>query len=348
MTKQAFRYFPFQPELDSFPNIMTDSGRAASTVLELSHWPGNKTPLKFKADTSTEIVLKFLGSSEFEDYLSTVEWVSSDHYDVDGLLSVWVLTQGRRVLDDFDKLKDIATVGDFDKYVSDESLKSCLILYYFEQSILQKAIEKSNWATNEVTRFLYQSMFSIVEDSLHRQGKYTHFWEDKYRQVQNDRNTIQTGKVEVTEHLEYDLAIIRSNKELSDFAINERVTALKVLCIYDRHYVLRYRYESFVEMASMLAPYRLSLKPLAEQLNKIEKNGTWFCEDIVTAHPKLQLYTNSQVPGRSTIDEAVFVTRVLDYFQSMTNNFALQWHPSNGWQSSTEIPLPPSLLEYGV
>ena len=325
------------------PNIMADSGRTASTVLELSHWPGNKTPAKFKADTSTEIALNFLASDDLSKYLSEINWVSSDHYDIDGLLSVWVLTQGKNALKNFELLRDVATIGDFDKYVSDESLKSCLILYYFEHNILQKAIEKSNWKTNEVTRFLYSSMFPLVDDSLHRQEQYGHFWREKYRQVQEDRNLLQSGRVDIQEYPKFDLAIIRSPMALSDFAINERVNALRVLCIYNGCYVLRYRYESFVEFVSSQTMPRLSLDQLVMKLNAMEKNGTWFCEDIVTAHPKLQLYTNQQVPAKSAIEETLFVETVLDYFNSMSSNDAMHWHPLKGWQSDSTIPLPPSM-----
>lgn len=324
---------------------MVDSGRTAGTVLELSHWPGNKTPQAFKADTSTEIALNYIASDQYFDYLEQAEWVSSDHYDIDGLLSVWVLTQGKKVLDDFDFLVDVATMGDFDHFISEKALKTCLTLTYFEEDVLQKCINQSTWDTDYITRFLYNNLFSFIPECFEEPDLLKHLWEDKFRKIMNDRVLIQSDRVKIQEYPEYDLAIVLSDVELSDYAVNEVVDSLNVLCIWDQHYVWRYRYESFVEITSRVAKPRVSPQKLITKLNELEQNeGTWFCENIVTAHPKLQLYNKQEVPAKSSIKQDKFVWMVLDHLEQANQGKIDIWHNSHGWDDVAGIPLPPSKI----
>lgn len=57
----------------------------------LSHWPGNRTPGKWKADLSTGIALQFARASaqEQEEFLGAAELVLNDHYDTDGFGALW-------------------------------------------------------------------------------------------------------------------------------------------------------------------------------------------------------------------------------------------------------------------
>ena len=85
------RYVPYGPELESTPNVIVDGRGNGATVLTLSHWPRNDTPPELKADTSTEIVINYLRSSQREAYRQDAEAVSNNHYDVDGLISMWAV-----------------------------------------------------------------------------------------------------------------------------------------------------------------------------------------------------------------------------------------------------------------
>src|SRR5262245_14716036 len=65
----------------------TDEQFREGVDLELSHWIPNRTPDRFKADTSTEICLRFVASAE-QDF----DLVVNNHLDVDGMLAVFTLT----------------------------------------------------------------------------------------------------------------------------------------------------------------------------------------------------------------------------------------------------------------
>jgi hypothetical protein len=98
----------------SAPAISCD-GLVPGAALDLTHWQGNRTPLGFKADTSTEIALNFVASAEAcEKYADAV--VVNNHFDTDGLLSIWVLLDPEQAMANRDLLIAAAEAGDFDEW----------------------------------------------------------------------------------------------------------------------------------------------------------------------------------------------------------------------------------------
>lgn len=88
-----------------------DSFRPGVDV-ELSHWIPNRTPIEVRADTSTEICLKFVALGEHEGY----DLVVNNHVDVDGVLSVFALVEPRLALAHRTALVGAAEMGDFWAY----------------------------------------------------------------------------------------------------------------------------------------------------------------------------------------------------------------------------------------
>ena len=76
--------------------------------VELSHWVPNRTPAKFKADTSTEICMNFVASGDLE-----YDLVVNNHADVDGLLSVFTLLHPATALAHRPTIVSAAQMGDF-------------------------------------------------------------------------------------------------------------------------------------------------------------------------------------------------------------------------------------------
>lgn len=92
-------------------------GLVPGAALDLSHWQGNRTPAEFKADTSTEIALRFVTSPlarEFEDAI-----VVNNHFDTDGVLSIWTLLSPEAAVARRDLLVAAAEVGDFEDWPAD-------------------------------------------------------------------------------------------------------------------------------------------------------------------------------------------------------------------------------------
>jgi hypothetical protein len=96
------------------PAISCD-GLVPGAALDLTHWQGNRTPSRFKADTSTEIALNFVGSPEAVDRWADA-LVVNNHFDTDGLLSIWVLLEPEQSAACRELLVAAAEAGDFDEW----------------------------------------------------------------------------------------------------------------------------------------------------------------------------------------------------------------------------------------
>lgn len=101
--------------------IFCDGGVDASyregLDLELSHWIPNATPAQYKADTSTEICLRFVAVHPDGEDL-----VINNHVDVDGALSTFVLLHPQLAYEHRHTLVQAAEVGDFGGWGSLDAL----------------------------------------------------------------------------------------------------------------------------------------------------------------------------------------------------------------------------------
>ena len=96
------------------PAISCD-GLVAGASLDLTHWQGNRTPRRYKADTSTEIALNFVSSPEASEQWAEAV-VINNHFDTDGVLAAWALLESERALADRGLLIAAAEAGDFDEW----------------------------------------------------------------------------------------------------------------------------------------------------------------------------------------------------------------------------------------
>jgi len=92
-------------------------GVLAEGDLELSHWIPNRTPARLKADTSTAICLNFVAeqaeAARRGDSGTAFDLAVNNHVDVDGVLSLWVVSRGAAALAHRETLVQAAEIGDF-------------------------------------------------------------------------------------------------------------------------------------------------------------------------------------------------------------------------------------------
>lgn len=107
------RRFEFVPDsyTGDVPAIGCD-GLVPGAALDLTHWRGNRTPPAYKADTSTEIALNFVASTDSADWSGAI--VVNNHFDTDGVLAAWVLLDPERTQAHRELLVAAAEAGDFD------------------------------------------------------------------------------------------------------------------------------------------------------------------------------------------------------------------------------------------
>jgi hypothetical protein len=82
--------FQFYSEaLADVPKLSVDG--TVSNSIHFSHWQGNETAPELKADTSTEIALNLVTSPDRDRYTRNIDLVTNNHFDTDGMLSVWTV-----------------------------------------------------------------------------------------------------------------------------------------------------------------------------------------------------------------------------------------------------------------
>src|SRR5512138_3790710 len=85
--------FQFYSEaLAAVPKLSVD-GTVPNSV-HFSHWNGNETAAELKADTSTEIALNLVTSPNTDELTKGIDLVTNNHFDTDGMLSVWTVMTG--------------------------------------------------------------------------------------------------------------------------------------------------------------------------------------------------------------------------------------------------------------
>lgn len=335
------QYLHFTSSESMEPHIMADAASGASTVFELSHWPGNRTPPSYRADTSTESVIRYL--RDVDAVRPAVSKVSCDHYDVDGLLSVWSLIHQEHALERATDLVAAATAGDFDLYSTERGVQICLALVAVEEVEVQPLMRPSVWGTEGTTGFLFDHLLPRVAAIVDRPDVHEALWSDEFEAVQRSREMIRSGAVEIFERPDLDLAWVRSAELLHPFALHEATDRHRILESWgDSTHRVRYRYESFVELRSRSVEPRVPLEGLARELASIEQcTGTWFAEPVDSAHPALQLYEPAGSPGLSSIGFQRMLEVVVSYLEASASHEG-SWSPYPAWHTSARV-LPPSL-----
>jgi hypothetical protein len=324
------RYIPFGPELDNTPNIIVDGRGNDATVLVLSHWPRNKTPAELKADTSTGIVINYARSPERERYRAGAEAVSNNHFDVDGLMSMWATLNPDEALDRADALIATGECGDFDRWSGELPTKVTCALYGLENgpgSPFRGKLPGKDYL--ERTAFLYQKTLPVVRELFDDIDHFEQHWRAQYDRVQADRELFERGEATVQEVPELDLAIFELPRQVHDMALYERTTCSRVaLHIVEHRYQVRYRYESWVELQSRQPPPRVDLQPFADLLQTFEGNaGEWVADDVQQPLSRLRLRGPEGSASPSSVTPGLFMRLLMQFLSDNASNAALLWSP---------------------
>src|SRR6267154_394589 len=119
-----FEYY--NDRLVSIPKLSVDG--TVDDAIHFSHWKGNKTPASVKADTSTEIALNLVAAPDRDQLTQGIDLVTNNHFDTDGVLSVWTVLTGERALELRDKLIAAAEAGDFSELSTKEGVRASIVI----------------------------------------------------------------------------------------------------------------------------------------------------------------------------------------------------------------------------
>ncbi|MEX0785470.1 MAG: DUF6687 family protein [Dehalococcoidia bacterium] len=324
-------YVPYGPKLEGVPNAIVDGRGNDATVLTLSHWPRNTTPPELKADTSTEIVLNFLRAPNRDSYLRGADAVSNNHYDVDGLMSLWAMLEPEAALERAELLVAVGGCGDFDRWSGEQATKVTCALYGLE-SLESSPVRQGLAGVGdflERTAFLYHATLPMLPELLDDPARYEQYWRDEYARVETDRELFAKGEATVRELPDIDLAVFTLPREVHDMALYEQTQCSRVaLVIEEARYQVRYRYESWVELQSRKPPPRIDLRPFAELLQTFEGNpGEWAADEAGRTLPRMRLRGPEGGTSSSSITSGLFVRLLAQYLEDHREKQELLWSP---------------------
>jgi hypothetical protein len=282
------RFQPY-PQTVAVPNIIVDGPANASTVLALSHWAKSGTPGDLQADTSTEIVFKYLDAPRFA---VETDAVSNNHFDEDGLLGIFALLEPETAQPCRDLLIDASRAGDFGVYRARDAARIAFALGGLSDpdvSPLPAAIFTLPYA--EQTGALYAHALGLLPALLSNLADYRSLWQVDEAQLAHDERLLDNRIITIEERADLDLAIVRAPAtaaRIHPFAINSRTSCARVALVQGNQFAFQYRYESWVQMASRRPLLRVDLSMLAEELNREQVlPGRWQFDRVDSITPRL-------------------------------------------------------------
>ena len=187
------RFEFYSDALADVPKLSVDG--TVSNSIHLSHWKGNETAAELKADTSTEIALNLVTSPKRSEFTKGIDLVTNNHFDTDGMLSVWTVMMGERAAQYREVLIAAAEAGDFSEYSTADGVRVSLAIQGSDVAIptddLGSPLARmlAGEEVNDDAR-CYELIMPEVEQLLSNINAYEPLWRDgwqKIRSVENDR-----------------------------------------------------------------------------------------------------------------------------------------------------------------
>jgi hypothetical protein len=290
------RFMPFQ-EAAGGPNVVVDGEATTGTVLTLSHRPGSPdVPSDVEADLSAQMAFRYLEHHEPLHGHATV--VSNDHFDKDGLASIFALAEPEQARARRPLLEDLAATGDFATYRHRDVARASMAVSAFADPARSPfALPTGDDA--DLTALLYTELLPRLTDLLDDVDRYRHLWKEEDAELSLSEAAVVRGAVRIEEHAEADLAVVTvaGHRRWSDhrfgghggvhpMAIHNATTCSSLLLVADGSYRFTYRYEGWVKYRSRPIPRRVDLGPLAHALSAAD-GVAWTCDPVDVITPEL-------------------------------------------------------------
>lgn len=245
-----------------------------------SHWPGNRTPKRFKADTSTEIalVLAALPAAERAREFDGLEIVSNNHFDTDGVLSCFAVLEPETALRHRERMLRAATAGDFQFLVDEEALAIDLTILDLGSKEGPHRGELARLTGAERGQRQYElalaAVPTLLADPFAFRDRIGDAVRRESRQVDYARRLARVERFP-----EHSFVILESDLALTRLAANtvagDCVRVLEIVADGDGwRYRFHERVETWFELRSRTYGPRLDLAPLVHRLNEIETART--------------------------------------------------------------------------
>lgn len=195
------RFEFYHSGLDDTPKLSVDG--TVSNSIHFSHWEGNETPPELKADTSTEIALNLIAAPNRNELTRGIDLVTNNHFDTDGILSVWTVMTGERALELRDRLIPAAEAGDFSEFTNEAAVRASIAIQGSDQANPNEDIGSplacQLAGANVDDARAYELVLPEVERVLSKTDEYESLWRSAWEKIATALESFERGRSTVKE-----------------------------------------------------------------------------------------------------------------------------------------------------
>lgn len=277
---------------------MADGPGMEGSSIVLSHWPHSGTPWPLKADLSAEIAFNYL---DRPDHHVDAGYATNDHLDVDGFVSVFVLTQPDFAQAHREDLVGIAAAGDFASRCSDRQADVCFAIGAQRDPAISTLPPASFvGSTDQVAANHYELLLPMLSGLIEHLDRYESLWRDERASLDAAEKSFRNRDLQIHDLADAELAVVhvpdgwpgggvqrgvlQRGTPVHPLAVHRRTDRWRVAYVdrARRDYRLVYRFESWVQLTSSRAG-RADLRPIARALSAADPaGGDWIAGDRKT------------------------------------------------------------------
>jgi len=286
------RFEYFTDAIAALPKLSVDG--TVDNAIHFSHWNGNETPAEVKADTSTEIALNLVASANRDQLTQGIDLVTNNHFDTDGVLSVWIVLKGQRALPLRDKLVAAAEAGDFSEFSSEDGVRASIVIQGSDSPIDKSGSPLARQLAGEDVddeARAYELVLPHVERVLTHTGEFESLWRESWDRVARALDSFAKGTSRVDEDNDSRVSTVTLAPEIfgpSGFDPARHAAPFTAISHHARGqlfliamplddgwaYRIDYPYYSWAETIVRPAVPRRNLTELVMQLNGLEANSS--------------------------------------------------------------------------
>ena len=269
----VFAYY--DERLDDMPFLCVDG--VVPGGLNLSHWPGNRTPAHLKADTTTEMALKLARDPGRDAWLRGVSIITNNHFDTDGLLSVYGVLRPEEAVPHERALVQAARAGDFGAFSTAEAFKFDAVVTAFDDDRVSPLADRVRGREGyERYAILYEALLAMMPGLLLDTSRYKSLWAAPLQSLM--RSLIRIKDVARIRELEAaSLTVIETGEPLDQIARFNMARYHRVLTATRSaggiFYEMAFQIFSWFDTVTPVRGSRVDLSDAAVELNRLEIPG---------------------------------------------------------------------------
>jgi hypothetical protein len=326
------KFVPYH-HLDGRPSVILDGSPAPGTTLTVTHWPGYPPPAGVAADLSAQMAFRLLERPDLVP--DEAEAVSNNHFDQDGLVSLYALVAPDDALPRRRFLEDVALAGDFGVCPDGDAARVSMVLAALAGGGDGDGADlPADYA--ERTAVLYGDLLGRLPELCDHVDRHRAVWADEDATLAASDAAFESGRAVIDERPDVDLAVVTVAEDapesgghrfghewidgLHPMAVNNRTERITVARIRGRRYDVELRYEGWVQMQSRPVRPRRDLAPLAARLQDEETGAAvWSATPVDGILPRLHLGDGQE----SSLTPDRFVGLLTDHLRTA----APAWNP---------------------